>query len=294
MKTGLRFLILPLLILSALTGKDRTVVRFGHDAEVDRYQTVKSVVALGGDVRIDGEVSEDAVSVGGNVYLGPDAVVKGNVVAVGGRVYPEPGAEIDGDLVEVGSFRWQPRYWSGSWHYWPFSLFMILPMLGFLAIGILISVLAPQTFQSLSLRVETDFGKSLLYGFIQMLLIVPALIFLVVTIVGIALVPIFLIAVCMAGFLGYFVAATAVGRKILVAFHRVESPLILQFILGILLLWAVGLVPGLGGLTKLVVFLVGFGSVGIAIVEYRQLKKAAPQAAESPTIQETPSDTAAQ
>ncbi|NOZ73945.1 MAG: hypothetical protein GXO90_00990, partial [FCB group bacterium] len=107
------------------------------------------------------------------------------------------------------------------------------------------------------------------------------------------LVPVFLIVVCLAGFLGYFVAATAVGRKLLIAFHRVESPLILQFILGILLLWAVGLVPGLGGLAKFLAFLVGFGAVGIAVVEYRRSKKAIPKTTEPPTNPEATSDTAA-
>ena len=59
------------------------------------------VVAVLGDVTINGEVGHEVVAVMGSVFLGPEAVVNGNVVSVGGRVDRAPGSVIKGDINQV-------------------------------------------------------------------------------------------------------------------------------------------------------------------------------------------------
>ncbi len=58
-------------------------------------------VAVMGDVTINGEVGNEVVAILGNVYLGPEAVIGGDLVAVGGRVERAPGAVIKGNTNQI-------------------------------------------------------------------------------------------------------------------------------------------------------------------------------------------------
>ncbi|HHQ48098.1 MAG TPA: hypothetical protein ENK19_04350 [Acidobacteria bacterium] len=55
------------------------------------------------DLHIDGPVRGDAVAVGGNVVLGPEARVDGHAVAVFGRVEAAPGATVSGERISITS-----------------------------------------------------------------------------------------------------------------------------------------------------------------------------------------------
>ena len=57
------------------------------------------VVAIFGNIFVDGAVSGDAVSVGGGIRLGEDASVKGDTVALGQGVYRHPNAVVKGEVV---------------------------------------------------------------------------------------------------------------------------------------------------------------------------------------------------
>ena len=59
------------------------------------------VVAVLGDVTINGEVGNEVVAVMGSVFLGPEAVVNGDVVSVGGRVERAPGSVLKGNTNQV-------------------------------------------------------------------------------------------------------------------------------------------------------------------------------------------------
>lgn len=117
------------------SGNSGEVVRFGSDAHVPADEVARSVVAIMGDVVIDGESRNEAVAVLGNntvngkvgnevvavlgdvtingevgrevvavmgsVILGPEAVVHGDVVSVGGRVERAPGSVIKGNTNQV-------------------------------------------------------------------------------------------------------------------------------------------------------------------------------------------------
>lgn len=109
---------------AALAGRG-TVVQFGKDATVEADEEADAVVAIGGDVRVEGTVQvavavggdvtvvgtveKTCVSVGGNVRLTDTAVVgselndKGDaaVVLVGGRLIRAPEAQIEGSTTTV-------------------------------------------------------------------------------------------------------------------------------------------------------------------------------------------------
>jgi Polymer-forming cytoskeletal len=76
------------------------MMRIGSDIHVERDQTIEGdVVAISGDVRVDGHVKGSVQSLGGDVYLGSTARVDGDVAAVKGELHEEPGAYVGGQRV---------------------------------------------------------------------------------------------------------------------------------------------------------------------------------------------------
>src|SRR4030095_3058349 len=60
-------------------------VRFGGSVTVAEGETIfGDAVAIGGTVRVDGVVTDNAVAIGGDLVLGPNADVRGDAVVVGG------------------------------------------------------------------------------------------------------------------------------------------------------------------------------------------------------------------
>jgi hypothetical protein len=94
------------------------VVRFGSDIHVRSGQTIAGdVVAMGGDVTVDGHVEGDVVAMGGDVILNATGEVDGQVVTLGGQLREQPGSHVGGQRVTAGGL---PRGWFG----WPFLGFL--------------------------------------------------------------------------------------------------------------------------------------------------------------------------
>jgi hypothetical protein len=74
----------------------------GEHVRVEAGAVADNAIAFGRDVWVDGRVTGDAVSIGGNVHIGPVGAVDGEAVAVGGRVFLEPGGRLGSSPVELG------------------------------------------------------------------------------------------------------------------------------------------------------------------------------------------------
>jgi hypothetical protein len=76
-------------------------VRIGSDAMIDESEQVKSVTTVLGSTTIDGVVAHDVLAIGGDVRLGPKAIVRGSITIVGGVLQSDPGARVDGQVSEL-------------------------------------------------------------------------------------------------------------------------------------------------------------------------------------------------
>jgi hypothetical protein len=85
--------------------------RFGGDATVDESEQVTSVTTILGSANIDGVVLHDVVVIGGDVRLGPKAMVRGAVTTIGGAVKADPNARIAGAVSELGMDSANLRVW---------------------------------------------------------------------------------------------------------------------------------------------------------------------------------------
>jgi len=123
-------------------------------------------------------------------------------------------------------------------------------------------------------KLQTKALDSLVIG-LAVLLFVPILsVVLIVTILGIPLAGIlileYLLVLALAGWAG----ALFVGSKLVKALKWPADSRYREFILGLFVVQAVGLIPVVGDLTKFIVFLLGFGAIYAWIVtQLRQVVK---------------------
>ncbi|MGV8078430.1 MAG: hypothetical protein AB2L22_00005, partial [Syntrophales bacterium] len=95
-------LILLLFATAAAAGQESaTIFKLGSDVTVEAGTKVKRVIAIGGQVTVDGTVEKDVMAVGASVVLSKKAVVDGDVVSIGGTVVKGRGAEIRGSITEI-------------------------------------------------------------------------------------------------------------------------------------------------------------------------------------------------
>lgn len=84
---------------------DMTVVAFGKSVIIKNR--AKGVLAIGGDVTVEGSVSEDVATIGGSITQGPNAYIGGDVIAIGGAYRSEsqsPLREAGKETVMFGVF----------------------------------------------------------------------------------------------------------------------------------------------------------------------------------------------
>ena len=83
-------------------GKSGNIMRVGSDIHIETDQVViGDVMAVGGDVTVDGHVEGDVVAMGGDVYVNASGKVDGDVVCMGGQLHEQEGAVIGGQRVEA-------------------------------------------------------------------------------------------------------------------------------------------------------------------------------------------------
>jgi hypothetical protein len=219
-------------------------IRFGGPVRVEKGEVAEEVFTLGGSVHIDGEVNRDVsavggsvrvngrvggsvTAVGGSVHLGPHSEVMGDVAAVGGTVVREPGSVVHGNQSDVSRFgSWReppdddyrlPWLFLGPLHlhmFWSLATLLLL----LLAVTLVV-LLAPGTLEQVRARVAGEPWTVLAAGVLGQILVGPTLVALVVvlviSIVGcllLVLVPFLILALLIAGLVGFAGVAYHVGR----------------------------------------------------------------------------------
>jgi len=240
----------------------RVVVVIGGSAKI--HGTVdEQVVVIGGNAEIDGQVGGDVVAVLGSAQIGPKAHIGGQLVTVGGTNTVAEGGKVVGEIVDVGSglmpakfmkLRWltdwvsqcvfelRPLSLGVGWIWWIAGFFFLIYFL----IAVLFRHPVQCCVEQISARPATTFAAGILAK-----LAVPVLcLILCITVLGIAVVPFFLVAICLTGLVGKVAVLEYLGGKIWGAFglSAGQRPLV-SFLIGVVLLTLLYLVPVIGLLT---------------------------------------------
>lgn|GEM_PF-741155 len=171
------------------------------------------VASMGGPVEISGEVTGDIASLGGNITLLSTATVGGDIASLGGRIEKGGGVMLKGKVSDMDLRllrRMLPGFTHGRWHSdgVPFTGAMLLGLMMFsaLATGLLVVVLPavffPKNVETAACAISADFWKAAGVGTLVVLGIFPGLLGLLISIIGIPLVPLALLLLACAGALG--------------------------------------------------------------------------------------------
>ncbi len=273
-------LLIPLIVSMSFAGtlqaSDRSVVKIGGDVHIEKDMRVDDAVAVGGSVYVDGIVDGDAVAVGGTIHLGEEAIVHGDAVTVGGKLDKAEGAMIYGTTVDVGSFDFENLFKDMNFFDGHRSIprgLKFIPVIGLIALALLFVVLIPKELNTVTSNIKNEPIIMFLYGLLGVVLIVPLTVMLAISIIGIALIPIEILAIFLALLIGYIAVAILIGKKILIALNNEDPSVIFSALLGIVLLWLIGLIPFVGFLVKLIAWIVGFGAVIIAVARRNRKKE---------------------
>ncbi len=136
----------------------------------------------------------------------------------------------------------------------------IVSILIMFALAVLVFTLFPRPVENVRNAYENNMGQVVLWGIIAVILALPLMILLIITIIGIPLIVVEILAFAVAWLLGYTGMVYLVGRRILdTAKSNVENPF-LNILVGVAILGIIGLVPVAGGLVSFAIFVLAVGS----------------------------------
>lgn len=230
------------------------IVKIGEGIVVKENEVVEGdVVCIGGTITIAGTVEGDAVCIGGTLKLDSTAVVEGDAVAVGGSIKRHDDARIDGESISVGigplglGFPWKvaPRVPGVSRAATsPFPAVMAL-FIFVLVIAILVATFLPSPTKRLETTGRKSFWKCFLIGLLGEVVILPFIFFLVVSVVGIALIPLVLAGFFVAFYFGKTGISLLVGNTFLGRFRSTQPHIVAATAMGVLLIHVLVLLGGI-------------------------------------------------
>lgn len=275
-----------------------SVVAFGGDIVVNGRVT-DSVVAFGGDITVNGTVGTSIVAFGGDVRLGPNAVAgralkpsDASLVLFGGKLTKAPGAQVTGQTKEFqGVHLGDALSWLGRG-------MLFSPLLGisffgwivqtafFLVLALVAAALMPRQIRGVQRQLGRKPWASLGWGALAFFLVVPAiLVVLVISIVGLLLVLPYGLFILLA----YFFVTTGVGaflaQKVLTGFGAKEN-LMLAVTIGVIGTTVVSRIPAIGPVLLIAMMIFGAGAALLGVSEWRRGRReaAAAQAAANAAV----------
>jgi hypothetical protein len=260
--------VVVMIFLGAVTVDARNIIKIGKDINISEEQDVDNVIAVAGQITVSGLVENNVVTLGGSVVLTRGAVVRGNIVCVGGVVVQGNGAQIFGDVTEVNSsnfftafssaFQGNADAWSWLVDVVYFCFFAMLFML-----ALLMAVLFPRPLNAIADSIQDNKAKSFFWGALGTLMIAPFFMLLILSFVGIPLIPLIFSAILLAFMFGFIAVSALLGKFILTkTFPRHKQSLVCETLLGLMLWWVIGWIPFyIGTFIKAGVITIGFGGV---------------------------------
>lgn len=268
------------------------IVVFGEDLVLKENETCRDVVVIGGNARIEGRargdvvvvlgsatvtgrIDRDLVVVMGSADIAESARLSHDVVVVGGPLKIEPGAVINGarQAIVLGD-KLPDLRWAADWFFngallarplppqfgWVWALAAVFAVV---YVGLL--ALFPRPAVACVKAMEETPGASLVAGILAAALVGPLVFILIVSVAGILVIPVLILALAAALLFGkmavYCTTGTQLGKQLNLSV--LQQPL-LGLIVGLLLFNLVYMVPVLGFLAWGIATVWGIGAVLIA------------------------------
>jgi uncharacterized RDD family membrane protein YckC len=290
----------------------RDAVRIGQSLTLDAGQALRDAVVVMGDARIDGRVAGQLVVILGTLEIGPTAHIESEVVVVGGHARVAPGARVDGDfaviaggsdlssLASVGgettvvgtealgaTFRavvpWLTRGLLLGRPLVPDVTWVWMVFAAFVLVQLLVHLLAHEPVTLVTATLQRRPLTSVFAGLAVLMAWGPVSILLIITVVGLLMLPFAGLALLAAGLVGRVAVARAIGFGVWHAEAPGDrGPALRSFAVGTLLIAGAYLIPVVGLLSYAVISLAAVGAAVLTIVE--QWKRERPMTARPPVM----------
>jgi hypothetical protein len=249
--------------LSSAGPLQRPVISLGANVDLPRGSR-SVVVAIGGNIRVNGRAHDDLIAVGGSVYLRSHTRAHADVLAILGSVYKQQGAVVEGRA-------------GGPLHPWDGRTMRehnLLAALGnsirlglaagiaLLLVGTCLTVVFPWQIVLISSTLRASPLKSTGAGFAALLAFVFLVVPLGLSLAGLPFALLLSGAAFLAWLFGMAAAAVLVGRIV----ARGAVPLLWATAAGLVVLAVVMAVPVIGPLTVSLAGLIGAGALTVALV----------------------------
>ncbi|MEO6835006.1 MAG: polymer-forming cytoskeletal protein [Candidatus Tumulicola sp.] len=216
---------------------------------VEPGQTVKGdLTVLFGDATIEGAVDGNVDIVGGNLYERPGAIITGQVNMIGGDVASAvvPWSSPPDRVATGADYR---LLWHIASGLIVVLFFLIFPLRTRIALD----------------RLERHPGLCAAIGLLGWVAVLPLALLLLCTIVLIPFIGLEAVAIVAAVFLGKAALALLVGRRLCETIKPATTPApLVALIAGLAMITAAELVPVIGTLVTVFVFLIGMGAAILA------------------------------
>ncbi|HVO68015.1 MAG TPA: hypothetical protein VMT12_16170 [Syntrophales bacterium] len=256
-----------LLFLSSTVGAESTnIFKIGSNVTIEEGTKVRNVIAIGGQITVDGIVENNVASIGGSIVLTRTAVVGGSVFTLGGIIVRGRGSEVYGTLTEINTddissaiTNALSEEWEG-WS-WIFAIVSLSIFLGVLLVTILTVFLIPKPVRLISSAIREKPFKVTAWGLTGLILVVPLAVLLAISVIGIVLIPLEMAIVLFAVILGFIAVSQLVGRKLFTVLKRHDQSLMRETIWGLIIIWLIGWIPYVGLMIKMCAIVLGLGGV---------------------------------
>ena len=252
----------------------RGLVIIGGNAEI-QGQVNGELVVIGGRATISGTVDRDMVVVLGSAEVRSNATLNGEAVLIGGPFSISSEANLAREKVEVALGNVMPRVeWFKRWIFeclilgrllsyelaWPWTV-----AAGFLVVYFFALVLFPGAVKSTVKTIETRPVASICSGLLALIVAAPITFLLVLTVVGIFVIPFLKLAYMLAAVFGKVALICYLGRNILRSFRLGPENAFFSFAGGAILLTLIYTVPVVGLLAYAVGSVFGLGAAIVAL-----------------------------
>ncbi|TMK56349.1 MAG: hypothetical protein E6G51_10310 [Actinobacteria bacterium] len=278
--------VLPATVSAAQTETDDgdAIVVISGDVTVPRGQTVDGVFIVSGDLTLLGHVDGDVVLVSGDALV--SGMIDGSLVTIGGQARVLPRALIKGNVhygdeqpivagaaIVRGDVSKEDGFDSVDFlPFISFFLFWLAVGISMAILGVLLLLIAPRAAEAVAARSRERIGPVIGIGFAVAIALPVAGAIAAVTLVGLPLAFIVLLALLPLVALAYVASAYALGRRLV----KEPKGRIWAFLAGLAILRVLALVPILGFLVGIAAAIFGLGLIGAAIGAARERPDPAP------------------
>lgn len=289
-----------------------TALRIGQSYTLKATDVAREVVAVAGDVVIEGRVERDVVVVLGQVQLASTAVVDGSLVVIGGTAIVAEGAQVREDLFVLGGLDSAAGFTPGGHHtvigtaglgtqlrafvpwlthglLWgrpivPWLEWVWVVAFVFFLVNLLLNFVFDAPVRAAATTLRGTPLSAFMTGLLVMLLAGPVCVLLAVSVVGIAVIPFVLCALLLAAVIGKIGFARWIGMAVVrqdEMENRAQS--FRSFLIGSVVMGIAYMIPVLGFVTWIMAGIFGLGAATLAFFSaYRRENPRPPRRSKVP------------